>query len=74
MVPGFIGNIQAIETVKIILGRSDEEILVRRMLFFDALAMTFRNVKLRERNKACAVCGDEPTIRDVKDFNYEEFC
>jgi adenylyltransferase/sulfurtransferase len=50
MVPGLIGNLQSIEIVKIILGFSDEQILNRRMIFFDASNMKFRNVKLRDRN------------------------
>ena len=48
MVPGIIGQIQAVEIVKIILGQPKENILWRRMIFMDALNMKFRNVKLRE--------------------------
>lgn len=49
MVPGIIGQLQAVEIVKILLERPKEEILWRRMIFFDALSMRFRNVKLRDR-------------------------
>ena len=60
--------------MKILLGFSDEQILNRRMIFFDASTMKFRNVKLRDRNANCAVCGDNPTIKDVKNFDYDDFC
>jgi molybdopterin/thiamine biosynthesis adenylyltransferase len=35
------------------------------MIFFDAATMKFRNVKLRDRNPDCIVCGDNPTLLDV---------
>ena len=46
------------------------------MIFFDALSMKFRNVKLRDRQPGCAVCGpDCPNpIRDVSSFDYADFC
>ena len=74
MVPGLIGNLQSIEIVKIILGFSDDQILNRRMIFFDASTMKFRNVKIRDRNPDCAVCGDKPTLTDVSQFDYDDFC
>jgi len=74
MVPGLIGNLQAIEIAKIVLGFSDDQILNRRMIFFDASNMKFRNVKIRDRNPECVVCGDNPTLKDVSAFNYDDFC
>ena len=74
MVPGLIGNLQSIEIVKIILGFSDDQILNRRMIFFDAATMKFRNVKIRDRNPNCAVCGDKPSVIDVSKFDYDIFC
>lgn len=74
MVPGLIGNLQAIEIVKIILGFSDEQVLNKRMIFFDASNMKFRNVKIRGRNPECVVCGENPTLKDVSQFNYDDFC
>ncbi len=44
------------------------------MIFFDASNMKFRNVKIRDRNPDCAVCGDNPTLKDVSQFNYDDFC
>ena len=36
--------------------------------------MKFRNVRLRDRNPACTVCGDNPTLTDVSKFSYDNFC
>ncbi len=72
MVPGLIGQIQALEIVKIILGQG--EVLTERMVIFDALEMRFRNVKLRGRNPNCSSCGDAPSITNVSAFDYNDFC
>ncbi len=69
VLPGTIGAIQATETVKLILGTGEP--LVGRLLLYDALAMRFRELKLR-KNPECPVCGDNPTIRELID--YHEFC
>ncbi|HSP61821.1 MAG TPA: molybdopterin-synthase adenylyltransferase MoeB, partial [Pyrinomonadaceae bacterium] len=69
VLPGIIGAIQATEALKIILGAPD--ILVNRLLLFDAWRMRFRELKLR-KNPDCPVCGDNPTIKELID--YEEFC
>src|SRR5260370_1061072 len=69
VLPGIVGSIQAMETIKLILGTGEP--LVGRLLLFDALGMRFRELKLR-RNPACPVCGDHRTI--TKLIDYEEFC
>ena len=69
VLPGIVGCIQAIETIKIILGLG--ETLTGRLLLFDALSMETRQVKVR-RNSDCPVCGDSPTVTELID--YEEFC
>jgi adenylyltransferase/sulfurtransferase len=69
VLPGVIGVIQAIETVKLILGKGES--LIGRLLLFDALKMKFRELKLR-KNPDCPICGENPTIRELID--YEEFC
>ncbi|HLG99531.1 MAG TPA: molybdopterin-synthase adenylyltransferase MoeB [Bryobacteraceae bacterium] len=69
ILPGIIGLVQATETVKLILGAGEP--LVGRLLLYDALAMRFRELKLR-RNPDCPVCGDHPTIRELID--YQQFC
>ncbi len=67
--PGVIGCIQAIEALKLILEIGES--LASRLLLFDALSMEFRLVKLR-RDPKCPLCGDEPTIHELID--YEVFC
>ena len=69
ILPGAIGVIQATETVKLILGTGD--LLVGRLVLYDALAMRFRELKLR-RNPECPACGDHPTITKLIDYN--QFC
>jgi len=69
VLPGIVGSIQAMETIKLILGTGEP--LVGRLLLFDALGMRFRELKLR-KNPACPVCGDHRTI--TKLIDYEEFC
>src|ERR1700687_719394 len=69
ILPGTIGLIQATETVKLILGIGEP--LKGRLLLYDALAMRFRELKLR-RNPECPMCGDHRTI--TKLIDYEEFC
>ena len=69
ILPGTIGVMQATEAVKLILGKGEP--LVGRLILFDALAMRFRELKLR-KNPECPVCGDHPTI--TKLIDYQEFC
>jgi len=69
ILPGTVGLIQATETVKLILGIGEP--LIGRLVLYDALAMRFRELKLR-RNPECPMCGDHPTI--TKLIDYQEFC
>jgi adenylyltransferase/sulfurtransferase len=69
VLPGIIGLIQATETLKLVLGRGRS--LTGRLLVFDALEMTFREIKLR-RDPQCPLCGEHPTISELID--YHQFC
>jgi sulfur-carrier protein adenylyltransferase/sulfurtransferase len=69
VLPGIVGAIQAAETLKLIIGKGQS--LVGRLLLFDALAMRFRELKLR-KNPDCPVCGEHPTV--TKLIDYVEFC
>jgi adenylyltransferase/sulfurtransferase len=69
VLPGIMGCIQAMETIKLILGRGDS--LIGRLLLFDALGMKFRELKLR-KNPDCPICGTHRTITKLMD--YEQFC
>jgi sulfur-carrier protein adenylyltransferase/sulfurtransferase len=69
VLPGLVGCIQATEAVKLILGRGEP--LIGRLLLYDALEMRFREFKVR-RNPKCPMCGDNPTIKQLID--YDQFC
>ena len=69
VLPGLIGCIEALEAVKLILGKGDS--LVGRLLHFNTLTMEINTLKLR-RDPHCPMCGDKPTIKELID--YEEFC
>ncbi len=69
VLPGVVGSLQATEALKMVLGVGEP--LVGRLLIFDALALTFRQIRL-ERNPECSVCGDEPTQTELVD--YDLFC
>ena len=69
VLPGFIGMLQAIETIKLIVGIGDP--LVGRLLYFDALKVKFRELNVR-RDPQCPVCGENPTI--FSPIDYEQFC
>src|SRR6184192_3969717 len=69
ILPGLVGIIQATETIKLILGSGDS--LIGRLLLVDAMAMRFRELKLK-KNPECPVCGAHPTV--TKLIDYEQFC
>src|SRR5688572_3318078 len=69
VLPGIIGSIQALETIKWIIGAGNS--LIGRLLLFDALKLRFRELELR-KDPACPLCGTNPTIRELID--YEAFC
>jgi adenylyltransferase/sulfurtransferase len=69
VLPGIVGSIQATEAIKMITGIGEP--LVGRLLIFDALEMDFTTVKIK-RDPACPVCGDEPTVTELID--YDLFC
>ena len=69
VLPGLIGVIQALETIKLILGKGDT--LVGRLLCFNTLTMEITTLNLKA-DPSCPVCGEKPSIDHLID--YEEFC
>jgi len=64
-----VGSMMAFETIKHILGIGHG--LVGKLLVFEGIDMDFRRLNLR-RNPACPLCGDNPTVTGLID--YEQFC
>lgn len=69
VLPGIVGTLQALETIKLILGKGHS--LVARLVLFDALQFTFREVAIR-KNPQCVVCGESPSI--TAPIDYDAFC
>ena len=69
ILPGVIGVIQATEAVKLVLGIGEP--LIGRLLLYDALAMRFRELKIR-KSPECPICGPNRTIHELID--YHQFC
>jgi len=69
LLPGLVGLIQATEAVKLILGKGEP--LLGRLLVYDALSMTFDELKIK-KNPKCPVCSQNPEITNLID--YEAFC
>ncbi len=69
VLPGIIGSLQANEALKLILEKGKP--LIGRLLLFDALASSFRELAL-PRDQACSVCGSNPTRTTLE--QYDETC
>jgi sulfur-carrier protein adenylyltransferase/sulfurtransferase len=69
VLPGIVGSLQALETVKLIIGQGQS--LAGRLVLFDALALKFRELRLR-KNRHCPMCGSPRKIHELIDYN--EFC
>jgi len=69
VLPGIVGSLQALETIKLIIGKGES--LSGRLVLFDALAMKFRELKLK-KNAHCPLCGPQRKIHELIDYN--EFC
>lgn len=66
VIAGTIGVLQATEVLKFLLGKGD--LLVGRLLTYEALDARFREVPVL-RNPACPVCGDNPTVKELIDYD-----
>lgn len=69
-VPGVLGCAQALEVLKIAAGLGSS--YSGSMLLFDGLGGHFRRIRLRRRRPDCVVCGQQPTVTRLQD--YEAFC
>jgi adenylyltransferase/sulfurtransferase len=69
VLPGIIGSLQALEAIKLIVHQGEP--LIGRLVLFDALNVTFRQLIIK-KNPECPICGEHPTIDRLID--YELFC
>jgi adenylyltransferase/sulfurtransferase len=69
VLPGVVGTLQAVEAMKVITGAGEP--LIGRLLLFDALRTSFRQLRLK-KDPRCAACGEHPTIHGLID--YDGFC
>jgi adenylyltransferase/sulfurtransferase len=67
-IPGVIGIIQATEVIKWILGKGS--LLTDRLLIYNGLEMEFNELEI-SRNPQCPVCGDNPSIKELRENNYQ---
>lgn len=70
VIPGIIGSMQALETIKIIANIGLP--MSCSMLLYDGFRSNVRKVKIRPKQKNCSICGETPSITELVD--YEEFC
>lgn len=71
VLPGIIGVIQATEVIKYLIGTG--KLLVGRMIYYDAMYMTFDEIRIC-KNPQCPVCGEEPKIDSIQEEIYEGAC
>ncbi len=64
-----IGSIQVNEAIKLLMGIGEP--LVGRLMVYDALEMSYHDIKVR-KDPECAICGKNPTVTELID--YEAFC
>jgi molybdopterin/thiamine biosynthesis adenylyltransferase/rhodanese-related sulfurtransferase len=69
VLPGIIGSLQAMETIKLLLGLGDT--LAGRLLAYDALEAEFRTFKVR-RDPACPACGENAAPIVIAE--YDDLC
>ncbi|XP_041828766.1 adenylyltransferase and sulfurtransferase MOCS3 [Melanotaenia boesemani] len=70
VVPGIMGCFQALEVLKIASGQGSS--CGQQLVIFDAQDARFRSIKLRAKQAGCAVCGENPSVTQLID--YEAFC
>lgn len=69
--PGIIGSIQANEVLKLIIGGADS--LIGEMFVYDTWNNTTKKIRV-DKNEKCPICGKNPEILQVENFDYDDFC
>ena len=71
VLPGIIGTVQANEIIKLIVGGGEP--LIGRLVMFDSWKMQWRELNIC-KDENCPVCGKNPTIKELEEYDYEDFC
>ncbi len=66
VLPGIVGSLQANETLKLLLGCGES--MIGRLLLFDALRLSFREMKLK-KSRDCPICSAEPTLTTLVEYS-----
>lgn len=69
--PGIIGSIQANEVLKLLIGGGES--LREKLLLIDSWNLRSAILPVH-KNENCPICGKNPTILKIEDFDYEDFC
>ena len=69
VLPGIVGSIQAVETIKILLDLGEP--LIGRLLTYDSLDQSFRTFKVR-RDPECPACGEH--AGPIQIAEYDDLC
>lgn len=69
--PGIIGSIQANEVLKLIIGGGES--LTGKMLVVDTWN-NHNSILPVHKNEKCPICGKNPSILEIENFDYEDFC
>lgn len=69
--PGIIGSAQANEVLKLIIGGGES--LIGKLLVVDTWNI-HSSVLQVHKDENCPVCGKNPSIFEIEDFDYEDFC
>ncbi len=69
VLPGIVGSIQAVETIKLLLELGDP--LVGRLLTYDSMDQSFRTFKVR-RDPSCPACGEN--AGPIVIAEYDDLC
>lgn len=67
-IAGICGTLQATEVIKYFTGAGT--LLTNTLLLFDALSMQFNRFDFA-RNRECAVCGEQPTIKTLHEYAFQ---
>ncbi len=68
VLPGIVGSIQALEAIKLLIGRVDA---VGKLLIYEGMETRTRTIEVRKAPD-CPACGESPTVTELID--YERFC